>query len=172
MMESLKCDFEFDSIDFGFEKLNHQKNLLWILHADKIPPHVGFSAQGQFFSLKVRGKDEFLPIDKLIELLKLKRISSVVIELNSNFLLNDLAQKFAQFDRVKDLKSSCLVPIKDLFILDKNVNQLKELLEFLKENKLINRVFGLNLNQTYKGIPHYTTYEIELRLEKLKHVKR
>ena len=171
-MGSLNCDFEFDSIESDLEKLNHHKNLLWVLHADKIPPHIGISTQGQFFSLKVGGKDEYLPTIKLIDFLNFKRIPSVVIELNSNKNLNEIAQKFEQFDRAKDLKSSCLIPIKDLFISDQNVNQLKDFLGFLDDNKLINQVFGLNLKQTYKGIPHYTTDEIESRLEKLKHVKR
>jgi hypothetical protein len=71
-----------------------------------------------------------------------------VIELNSNKNLNEIAQKFEQFDRAKDLKSSCLIPIKDLFISDQNVNQLKGFLEFLNDNKLMNQVFGLNLKKT------------------------
>ena len=52
-MESLKCDFEFDFIDPNFENVNHQKTLLWIVHANKIPPHIGISVDGYFFSLKV-----------------------------------------------------------------------------------------------------------------------
>jgi len=170
-MESLNCDFEFDSIESDLEKLNHHKNLLWVLHADKIPPHIGISAQGQFFSLKVGGKDEYLPTVKLIDFLSFKRIPSVVIELNSNKNLNEIAQKFEQFDRAKDLKSSCLVPIKELIVPGKNIGRLKELLEILTEKELINGVFGLNLAESYAGIPYYTTEQIELRLEKLKHVE-
>jgi hypothetical protein len=49
---------------------------------------------------------------------------------------------------------------------------LKDLLDILEEKKLLNKVFGLNLDGTYKGIPHYTTEQIILRLEKLKHVER
>jgi hypothetical protein len=48
---------------------------------------------------------------------------------------------------------------------------LKELLDILQAKNQINRVFGLNLAQTYKGIPYYTTEQIELRLKKLKHVE-
>jgi hypothetical protein len=171
-MESLNCDFEFNSIDLKIENLNHQKNLLWILHADRIPPHIGISAKGLFFSLKVTGKDEFLPVLKLLDILNLKKISSVVIELNSLFAEMELAYKYQQFDRAKDLESSCLVPIKELFHLDSKIKRLKDLLDFLQEKKLINRVFGLNLTETYKGIPFYTTEDIEFRLEKLMHAKR
>jgi hypothetical protein len=172
MMESLRCDFEFDSIDFNIENLNLQKNLLWILHADKIPPHIGISAEAHFFSLKVSGKDEYMPVFKLIDILNFKKISSVVIELDSCITEYELANKYKKFDRAEDLGSSCLIPIKELFFPDSKVNRLKDFLDILKEKKLINRVFGLNLTDTYKGISYYTIEEIEFRLEKLKHAKR
>jgi len=170
-MESLRCDFEFDFIDRNFENVNQQKNLLWILHADKIPPHLGVSVDGLFFSLKVRGKDEFLPTNKLLSLIKSKKISTVLVELNISLKLEDLTDAYNQFDCANDLQSSCLMPIKELIIPSKKVNRLKDLLEILREKQFINRVFGLNLAKTYKGIPYYTAEQIELRLDKLKHVK-
>ncbi len=172
MMDSLKCDFQFDSIDRNFENVNHQKHLLWILHADKIPPHIGISLNGLFFSLKVSGKDEFFPTNKLIDLLVMKKIATILVELNSHVSLEQIAVKYNEFSHARNLQSSCLVPIKELLVSGKKAERLKELLELLLENQLINRVFGLNLGENYKGIPHYTTDEIELRLEKLKHVER
>jgi hypothetical protein len=65
-----------------------------------------------------------------------------------------------------------LVPIKELLLPDERIERLKDLLDILEEKKLLNKVFGLNLDGTYKGIPHYTTEQIILRLEKLKHVER
>lgn len=170
-MESLKCDFEFDSIDRYFENVNHQNTLLWILHANKIPPHIGISVDGFFFSLKVHGKDEFLPNFKLVNIINSRKILSVVIELNTNLLIDDVANKYDQFDFAKDLGSSCLVPIKELLLNGEKIERLKDLLHILKEKKLMNKVFGLNLTESYKGIPYYTTEQIEFRLEKLRHVK-
>lgn len=170
-MESLTCDFEFDYIDRNFEKVNHQNTLLWILHADKIPPHIGISVNGFFFSLKVRGKDEFLPNFKLVNIINLKKILTIAIELNRDLLLEEVAIKYNQFDFAKDLESSCLVPIKELLFNGEKIERLKDLLDILKEKKLMNKVFGLNLAETYKGVPHYTTEQIELRLEKLRHVE-
>ncbi len=170
-MESLNCDFEFESIDRNFENLNYQKTLIWILHADKIPPHIGISVNDYFFSLKVRGKDEFCPLSKLVALLKVKKISTVTIVLNKSLLLDDLEKKFKQFSRAYDLESSCLVPIKEILLPNERIERLKDLLDNLQEKKLINQVFGLNLGETFKGIPHYTTEQIKWRLEKLKHVE-
>lgn len=172
-MESLKCDFEFELIDRNFENLNHQQNnLLWILHADKIPPHVGISVKGFFFSLKVRGKDEFLPTNKLVNILTLKKISTVTVELYPGILLEEVAEKYKKFDYSKDLESSCLVPIKELLLPDENIERLKDLLDILQEKNLMNRVFGLNLDLSYKGITYYTAKQIVLRLEKLKNAER
>ena len=171
MMESLKCDFQFDSIDHNLENINHQKTLLWILHADKVPPHIGISVDGLFFSLKVRGKDEFLPTDKLVNLLRSKKIASVLVELRMRLTLEELTEKYNHFDCARDLKSSCLVPVNQLINSNSKISRLKELLDILQVKKQINRVFGLNLAETYKGIPYYTTEQIELRLKKLKHVE-
>ena len=171
-MESLKCDFEFDFIDPNFENVNHQKTLLWIVHANKIPPHIGISVDGYFFSLKVRGKDEFLPTVKLLKILNSKKILTIAIELKSDIFLDVVANKYKQFHWAQNLDSSCLVPIKELLLPDERIERLKDLLDILEEKKVLNKVFGLNLDGTYKGIPHYTTEQIILRLEKLKHVER
>lgn len=171
-MELLKCDFEFNSIEFNLENLNHEKNLLWILNADKIPPHIGISAKAHFFSLKVHGKDEFMPVLKLLDLLNSKNISSIVIELDTCISEFELARIYEQFDCAKDLKSSCLVPIRELFFPDEKIERLKDLLDVIKEKKLMNQVFGLNLDSSYKGIPYYTVEQIEFRLKKRKNVER
>lgn len=171
MTESLMCDFQFDLIDRNFSNVNLQKTLLWILHADKIPPHIGISVDGLFFSLKVRGKDEFMPTEKLVSLINYRKISSVLIELKLNYEISDVVNQFKHFERAVDLSSSCLVPIKELIVPGKKIDRLKGLLEILKEKELINGVFGLNLAESYAGIPYYTTEQIELRLEKLKHVE-
>ncbi|MBM3185909.1 MAG: hypothetical protein FJZ67_06380 [Bacteroidetes bacterium] len=170
-MVSLNCDFEFDFIDPNFENVNNQNTLLWILHADKVPPHIGISVNGFFFSLKVRGKDEFLPINKFVNILNSKKILTVAVELNIDLLLDEVANKYDQFDFAKDLESSCLVPIKELLLSGEKIERLKDLLDILREKKLMNKVFGLNLTESYKGIPFYTTEQIELRLEKLRYVE-
>jgi len=64
-----------------------------------------------------------------------------------------------------------LVPIKELLLPDERIERLKDLLDILEKKNLLNKVFGLNLTEAYKGIPHYTTEQIEFRLEKLRHVK-
>ena len=51
-------DFEFDHIIKDEVDLAPEQGLfLWVFHADKIPPHIGISLDGCFFSLKSSGVD-------------------------------------------------------------------------------------------------------------------
>ncbi len=171
-MESSKCDFQFESIINSIETLDVNRTLLWILHADKIPPHIGISTQGSYFSLKVNGKDEDLPVEKLLSLCQIKKMSVVIVQLLKNLSLEDLKMKFSDFEKAEDIKTTCLTPIKELFTNETNVLKLKDLLETQNKKGEIEKVFGLNLRSTFKGIPFYTTEQIQKRLEFLKYVER
>jgi len=46
------------------------------------------------------------------------------------------------------------------------------LLKYLQEHKLIETVFGVNLDVDYRGILNYNQQDITNRLQKLKDVKR
>jgi hypothetical protein len=170
-MELSKCDFEFDSINLNIESLDLNQTLLWILHADKIPPHIGISTNGKYFSLKVNGKDEQLPVGKLLTTIQNKKISVVVIATSRTLGLDEIREKYLQFQKAEDLKNTCLTPIKELLTADANVSKLKDLLETLNNIGEIQQVYGLNLVSTYKGIPFYTTEEIRKRLELLKNAQ-
>jgi hypothetical protein len=171
-MESSTCDFEFKNISISLETFDVNRTLLWILHADKIPPHIGISSYGSYFSLKVNGKDEDLPVKKLLALIQNKKMSVVIIQLLNTLSLDDLKEKFNNFQKAEDLTTTCLTPIKELLTYETNVLKLKDLLETLHENGEIKEVFGLNLKKTFKGIPFYTTEQIQKRLELLKHAER
>lgn len=171
-MESSKCDFQFENIINSIETLDVNRTLLWILHADKIPPHIGISTKGYYFSLKVNGKDENLPVEKLLSLCQTKKMSVVIVQLLKNLSLEDLKIKFSDFEKAEDIKTTCLTPIKELFKNGTNVLKLKDLLETLNIRGEIKQVFGLNLNNNFKGIPFYTVEQIQKRLELLRHAER
>lgn len=167
-MDLLKCDFEFNAIEPNIQLLDLNQSLLWILHADKIPPHIGISTFGNYFSLKVNGKDEHLPNEKLLTLIQSKKISTVVIALSSTYDVKVIESKFRKFQKAQDLNTTCLTPIKELLAPNALVLRLKDLLEILKETGEIQKVYGLNLSESFKGILFYTPDEIMKRLELLK----
>lgn len=171
IMELLNCDFEFKTIQKSLDSLDLNRTLLWILHADKIPPHIGISSSRAYFSLKVKGKDEELPVDKLLLLIENKKITTVTIELALDIELEVLKAKFNQFTKAEDLNATCLTPIKELLTPKSKVSRLKDLLETLNNTGKIACVYGLNLNSQFKGIPYYTIEEIKKRLELLKNAQ-
>jgi hypothetical protein len=170
-MALLKCDFEFKTIYASIDSLGLNRTLLWILHVDKIPPHIGISTFGSYFSLKANGKDEALPVEKLILLIRSKKIPTVIVELSEDIPLDTISVKFNQFAKAEDLNATCLTPIKELLAPKHSVSRLKDLLETLQLTNEIQKVYGLNLASTFKGIPFYTTDEIRKRLEILRNAK-
>lgn len=164
-------DFIFDSIQFQ-EKIEQLQGVhLWILHADKIPPHIGISVDEHYFSLKAKGKDEAIAIQSMLQVIDKKKISTVLIQLKSNLTFEQVTIEYSKFERALGIETSCLVPIKNCLNAPKNIQKLSELLHFLQDENQLLSVFGLHLINEYKGIKSYTIDEIQQRIEKLNDVE-
>jgi hypothetical protein len=145
---------------------------LWIWHADKIPPHIGCSIDGFYFSLKVNGKDEGLSTDSILKVLNSKRIPTLVIKIQKTINLSEVIRVFSCVKTAESNGSSCLSPLKEILNAPNSISQLSELLKYLQNKNAFNFVFGLNLKDDYKGIPVYGMEEIKDRLLKLENAKR
>lgn len=145
-------------------------NYLWVLHADKIPPHVGISTSGKYFSLKHNGKDEHLPIDRVIELVERKGIKTLAIRLLNNYSLSELEEAFSAFDTTFSNEITCLAPIEKLVIRPK-FEKLEALLVDLESRGGLGEIIGINVDESYTGIPFYTEADIHKRLQFLENVK-
>lgn len=154
---------EFSIFDKGF--------FLWIWYADKIPPHIGCSVNGRYFSLKVNGKDEGLLTSKVISVINIKKIPSVFVQLKKDFNPSEIQTVFSNYQLAESTNSTCLTPITELFQCSHSIFQLSELLKYLKERGEIETVFGLNLTEDYRNLPNYTQDDITSRLLKLENVK-
>jgi hypothetical protein len=165
-------DFEFKNIQF----VNHLETktgvYLWILHADKIPPHIGISIDGQYFSLKAKGKDENISDKSIFQVIDKKQIKSVVLKLNIKSNLELFTSEFSCFQRAIGVESSCLVPVRKILKAPETILKLSDLLRYLETEQQIEAVFGLYLNNEYKGIRFYTTNDIQQRIEALNYVER
>lgn len=162
--------FQFENI-LPMEQLDSSKNLLWIWHATKIPPHIGVSSDGCYFSLKVSGKDVDLNVDKVMALAQSKSIAMICVELKHEFSTKDLNRIFGSYSMAASDAATCLSPIKDLLELP-IVRQLSELLQKLEENNTLGGIFGMNLPSDYERIPKYSSAEIQQRLIKLENAQR
>ena len=154
----------FDEI-IEIDKFDQHGTYIWVIHADKIPPHLGISSDGMFFSLKVTGVDFDLPADRLLKTLDRKWIPLLIIETDS-ISVKDLRIVYSHYESAKDGGNTCLSPIKELFDLEK-VNTIHELLKELKGKSKVKGVYGKNLPCHYKGIPQYELDAVNERLRKL-----
>lgn len=147
------------------DKLDQNGTYIWVIHADKIPPHLGISSDGEFFSLKVSGVDFALPADRLLKTFDKKWIPLLIIQTDS-ISVKDLLAVYSHYESAKDGGNTCLSPIKELFGLEQ-VNTIHELLRELKSKSQVKVVYGKNLPCHYKGIPEYDLDAVNERLRKL-----
>ncbi len=165
--------FAADEFDYGI--------YLWVLHADKVPPHIGISRNGLYFSLKVSGKDEAIPVRKVMQLLDKKAVPSLIIKTSENSILfKDLSLVFNKYtkagipdDYIQSVsKLTCLTPITEIYFSEPKDLILSELLNLLNEAGVMETIYGTNLSPDFKGIPRYERKDIEKRLDHLNHAKR
>ncbi len=165
-------DFNFGIISILKESSVFDKGFyLWIWYADKIPPHIGCSIHGNYYSLKVNGKDEGLLTSKVVSVIENKKIPSVFVQLKKDFNPSEIKTVFSKYQLAESTKNTCLTPITELFQCSDSIFQLSELLKNLKERGEIETVFGLNLTEDYRNLPNYTQDDITSRLLKLENVK-
>ncbi|MGB0915625.1 MAG: hypothetical protein ACPGVI_06105 [Crocinitomicaceae bacterium] len=150
---------------FDLEKANASR-LLWVLHADKIPPHIGVSIDGDFYSLKANGKDEGVSINGLLEIVNRRKIATLCFELNSELSQSSLVAEFDKFEKTIPNEITCLRPIKNV-LMKEHAAKLIELLHMLDEDGQIGAVMGININADFHGIQDYNVDAIHARLKQL-----
>lgn len=169
--------FQFENtleID-SFSKIENDLNdglFLWILHANKIPPHIGISLDGLFYSLKVNGKDDGIELGKINKIIQAKSIGTFIVELKISSFKNDIKHCFSKYNRVVSNETTCLTPIQDVLKFEGKQLILPELLIKIQSIEALGKVFKLNLESDFNGILAYGKAEIENRLKLLENVKR
>lgn len=154
-----------------FETIQHGI-YLWILHADKIPPHIGISVNGSYFSLKYNGKDENIPVQSVLRLLEKKRIPSIIQEMKMDFTLEQLQSIYKSFMCAETSKASCLSPIVKLIYNQQLDLILPELLTRLSQEERLGKQFLLHLNPNFAAEFTYNREDIQRRLTLLHDAKR
>lgn len=165
-MEVLLPNYTVSDIRTFDLQMAMMSNLLWVLHADKIPPHIGVSVNGLFYSLKANGKDEGVAIEGLVEIVNRRKISTLCFELNSTFDESTLSEEFRKFDKTIPNQVTCLRPIKNSLKHD-SATKLVDLLQMLEENEEIGLVMGIHIKEDFEGIQDYDVEAIHARLKLL-----
>jgi len=166
-MEVLMSEYQIENIvDGALNEWDNQKCLLWVWHADKIPPHLGISIEGKYFSLKANGKDQGLAIDTILSVLNKKQIKTVCFEIDTTITLQDLESEFLKFTTTIPNEISCLEPIQNLLQI-KAASQLNDLLIALDERNQIKKTIGFNVTKEFKNFKRYTIEDVHARLKLL-----
>jgi hypothetical protein len=147
-----------------------------VLHASRVPPHIGIIVDGNFNSLTIKGHELDINTDVLLKTIQQKRIESIFIKLNKHPVFSSDFQKeifqfhIKQFNQVKVNEATCLSPVKlflqEFYALSIHSNELFfELLNRLIENNYISNSFGLNIESKISNglfsFPIYSNSELQ-----------
>ncbi len=169
-MVELISDYTLENIiHSSLDDINEQGFLLWILHADKIPPHIGISFEGKFYSLKANGKDHGVDVNSIKSIIERKKITTLIVEMRNEAMKSNINSCFCQYEETVPHEITCLDPIK-VILGYPQTEKLTELLKVLVANNEIVTVHGIN-TEKFEGIVDYDVKAIHTRLEKLENGK-
>lgn len=151
---TLPLTTEFD------EKLLLKNSWLMILHASRIPPHVGIMINGFYSSLTIKGHELNVRAEVLMKTISQKKIETLAVQLvkqpvfSADYQKEVLGFYVTQFPKVEAHKASCLSPVKlflqEFYAIPYNPTELLfEITERLKQNNYISRVVGINLKEPF-----------------------
>ncbi len=153
---------------------------LVILHASRIPPHVGLMIDGNYNSLTIKERELNVRAEALLKTISQKKIEALFLKMvkhpvfSSDHQLNIFQEQLNQFTAVKQNEATCLSPLKlffeEFYAVRNNKEQLfYDFVDELFQNDYITQAIGLNIaNKSENNIftlPHYTNEELQARIK-------
>jgi len=145
-----------------------------ILHASRIPPHVGILIDGNYNSLTIKGHELNVRLEVLLKTIQQKKLEALFIQLekhpvfSTQYQLEIFQHHLKQFTQVND-EATCLSPVKlylqEFYVIPLQESELLfELVERLKQNQYIHKTIGLNIDSKLKGeefeLPIYSSKQL------------
>ncbi len=151
-----------------------------MLHATRIPPHIGIVVDKKYFSLTIKGQEINHSIEALIKNINIRKIPTVFFKIKSNstFTTHDLKEKIInhilQFKAVEIDVATCLSPVKLFFeaytIQTNDVNYIYELIPKLAEEELIETCSSLFVDEANYQLPIYNQQQIDDEIKNVKNI--
>lgn len=146
----------------------HKGTWLVILHAGRIPPHVGLMINGNYNSLTIKERELNVKAEALLKTITQKKIETICFKLvkqpvfSEDYQLEVFQEQLHQFTSVKQNEATCLSPIKLFFeefyaIKNNKETLLFDFIESLSENEYISDCVGLNM-KTEDSVYRFKTY--------------
>ena len=141
-----------------------------VIHATRVPPHIGIIADKHYNSLTIKGQTINTSVTALVKNSVIRKIPSLFIKIKPHPTFSELYLKehfitnVQQFQRVDNGVATCLSPIKLFFeevydVSMNNINYLYELLPKLHAEGLIEYTTALHVDENYQ-LPVYSNAEI------------
>jgi hypothetical protein len=150
---------------------------LSIIHAKRIPPHIGMIINNCYHSLTIKGQEINQRPEILIKNSRIRQIPSLFIKIkshpifSSDYLNEHFISNVGQFQKVEAGKTTCLSPVKLFFEETYNlsmsgINYVFDLLPLLEKNGLIENITSMNIEGDEFQLPVYSFDEINTGIDK------
>lgn len=162
---------------FAFKEIGSSDNFskgLWlvVLHASRIPPHVGLMFNGNYNSLTIKEQELNVSKEALLKTISQRKIDALFFKIvkhpvfSTDYQLQVFQEQVKKYNYVEQGVATCLSPLKlffEEFYAIKNNNMLfYDFLEVLNENDFISDVIGINVKTHIgDGIFKFETYSTE-----------
>lgn len=153
---------------------------LVILHASRIPPHIGLVIDGNYNSLTIKERELNVEMEALLKTISQKKIESLFVKLvkhpvfSSDYQLHTFQELLQQFTVVKQGEATCLSPIKlffeEFYAVRNNKDQLLfDFLEILNDNDYITEILATNVKEANEDkvfvLKTYTPEQLQERIK-------
>lgn len=150
---------------------------LVLLHARRVPPHVGLMINGNYNSLTVKGVETNITLEVLLKTIQQKKIESVFLKIvehpvfSLNYQLETFQELLKNYSAVKQFENTCLSPVKEFFqefyaVKTDRDELLPGFLLQLQENGYLDHAAQVNVDPAATGlvVPLYSQEELQQRI--------
>lgn len=154
---------------------------LCLLHAKRIPPHIGVIISGKYHSLTIKGAEPNVQLKALLKTIAQKKIETIFLKIAPHpvYSLDHLNSVFLEilkpYTQIKNNELTCLSPIKEFFLEFYALRSNEKDIIFTFLNQLNNNSFileanslNLALENNQVKIPVYSQDELN---EKIKSIR-
>jgi hypothetical protein len=152
-----------------------------ILHASRVPPHIGMIIDNKYHSLNIKGQEINKPLDAFIKNIRIRKIPTLFIKIkthntfSNSYLKEHFITNIQEFPIVDIGVATCLSPIKLFFdeayrVQTGDVNYIYELIPRLLAYELIEHVNSLFIEEEHYQFPIYTLEDIHQGITQAKDV--
>jgi hypothetical protein len=160
---------------FNEDELSHGVYIV-VMHATRIPPHIGLIIDKHYHSLTIKGRDINTPIRALIKNIELRKLPALFIKIKPHVTFSNAYMRehfilnIQEFQRVDKDVATCLSPIKLFFeqvyeVRMQDIHFLFELLPRLFADDLVEFTTTLFVDEDGYELPVYTQEELDIEIE-------